>query len=32
MFGSRGNPQTKILFAVVDYPQKKAGLLLRVAA
>ena len=32
MFGSRGNPQAKNLFAVIGYLQKKAGLHLRVAA
>ena len=32
MFGPRGNPQAKNLFAVIGYPQKKAGLHLRVAA
>ena len=32
MFGPRGNPQAKNLFAVIGYLQKKAGLHLRVAA
>jgi len=32
MFGPRGNPQAKNLFAVIGYLQKKAGLRLRVAA
>ena len=32
MFGPRGNPQAKYLFAVIGYLQKKAGLHLRVAA
>ena len=32
MFGPRGNPQAKNLFAVIGYLQKQAGLQLRVAA
>jgi len=32
MFGPRGNPQAKNLFAVISYLQKKAGAHLRVAA
>lgn len=32
MFGPRGNPQAKNLFAVIGYLQKQAGLRLRVAA
>jgi hypothetical protein len=32
MFGPRGNPQAKNLFAVIGYLQKKAGLHLRVTA
>lgn len=32
MFGPRGNPQAKNLFAVIGFLQKKAGLHLRVAA
>ena len=32
MFGPRGNPQAKNLFAVIGYLQKKAGVQLRVAA
>jgi DNA-binding phage protein len=32
MFGPRGNPQAKNLFAVIRYLQKKTGLHLRVAA
>ena len=31
MFGPRGNPQAKNLFAVIGYLQKKAGVHLRVA-
>jgi hypothetical protein len=32
MFGPRGNPQAKNLFAVIGYLQKRAGVQLRVAA
>lgn len=32
MFGPRGNPQAKNLFAVIGYLQKKARVHLRVAA
>ena len=32
MFGPRGNPQAKNLFAVIGYLQKKARVQLRVAA
>jgi DNA-binding phage protein len=32
MFGPRGNPQAKNLFAVIGYLQRKAGLHLHVAA
>jgi DNA-binding phage protein len=32
MFGPRGNPQAKNLFAVISYLQRKAGLHLHVAA
>jgi len=32
MFGPRGNPQAKNLFAVISYLKRKVGLHLRVAA
>ncbi len=32
MFGPRGNPQAKNLFALIGYLQKKAGVYLRVTA
>jgi hypothetical protein len=31
MVGPRGNPQTRNLFSVLGYPQKQAGVKLRVA-
>jgi hypothetical protein len=31
MFGPRGNPQARNLYSVIGYPQKRAGLSLRVA-